>query len=252
MIRRFNYTGRKKIPRSSVQITVFGSGEERAFDAHLSLVDLRLPAEAAVFVEAYHRSAYRRYDFGTVTNQTPPRDRRLAGIPSQNPLFRVKVVVQTDGLGRIVAAAEKIVAEDSDKAGETRQSLLIVEYVDLNDRVWALDLDSDWPRLQLNSRLSGIRDAARGGHEFLALVYPEVLSSVLSRVLTDDNSDPDCDDDDWGTLWLRFACWELGQPRPTALNEQEAAEWVRRAVNAFCSRKRVAEAFGRLLVARGE
>ena len=212
MIRRFNYTGRKKIPRSRVRIRISEDDDRRSFDAELSLDNLDLPREASIFVEAYYRTAYRRFDFGTVADPRPPSDRALDGIPVRNPLFRVKVVHAVGGIARILAAADRVVPEQSDRNEDARQSLLPVEYEDLGDRVWALDLDSDWPRLILNNRFEGIREAARSGTEFLTLVYPEVFRAVLTRALQEGCFDPDSDDEDWGTLWLRFACWELGRP----------------------------------------
>ena len=252
MIRRFNYTSRRKIPRSRVRIRVADDGQRRRFDAEIELDGLGLPQDASLFVEAYHRAAYRRFDFGTVGDPHPPSERWLDGIPVRKPLFRVKVVLLAkDGIARILAAADTVVPEDSDRQEDARQSLLPVEYEDLGDRVWVLDLDSDWPRLRLNERFQGIREAARSGPDFLALVYPEVFRAILERALGEGRFDPDCDDDDWGTLWLRFACRELGRPRPPEASDGEAAERIEEAVNAFCVRAQVVSRFERLLAGRG-
>jgi len=252
MIRRFNYTGRQKIPRSRVRIRVEELGRRRRFDAELALDGLGLPRKASVYVEAYYRAAYRRFDFGTVDDPRPPSVRWLDGIPARKPLFRVKVVLAEDGIARILAAADRIVPEDSDRDEDARQSLLPVEYEDLGGRVWALDLDSDWPRLRLNKRFEGIREAARSSPEFLSLVYPEVFRAILERALKEGRFDPDCDDDDWGTLWLRFACQELGCPHPPEDSEEESAEWIEGAVNQFCVHVRTASHFERLLAERGD
>jgi len=253
MIRRFNYTGRRKIPRSRVRIRVAEEGQRRRFDAEIDLDGLGLPQEASLFVEAYHRAAYRRFDFGTVGEPRPPTNRWLDGIPlRRKPLFRVKVVRVERGIARILAAAEKVVPEDTDRGGDARQSLLPVEYEDLGDRIWVLDLDSEWPRLCLHKRFEGIREAARSGPEFLTLVYPEVFRAILARALQEGRFDPDCDDDDWGTLWLRFACRELGRPRPPENGtDGEIADWIEGAVNAFCVRVQATSHFERMLVARG-
>jgi hypothetical protein len=192
-----------------------------------------------------------RFDFGTVGDPRPPLARWLDGIPVRKPLFRVKVVLAEDGIARIVAAADKVVPEDSDRDEDARQSLLLVEYEDLGDRIWALDLDSDWPRLRLNKRFEGIREAARSGPEFLTLVYPEIFRAILERGLKEERFDPDCDDD-WGTLWLRFACRELGRPRPPEESNAETAEWIDEAVNAFCVHAQTASHFERLLAERGD
>lgn len=252
MIRRFNYTGRRRIPRSRVKIRVTGGVRRRRFDAELALEGLGLPCDARLFIEAYHRAAYRRFAFGTVGDPHPPTERWLDGIPVQNPLFRVKVVRVEKGLARIVAAADRVVPEDVDRGEEARQSLLPVEYEDLGDRVWALDLESDWPRLRLNHRFEGIREAARSGPEFVTLVYPEVFRAILARAVSEGRFDPDNDDDDWGTLWLRFACRELGRPRPPEELDGDAEEWIEEAVNAFCARFQVTSHFERLLLARGD
>jgi hypothetical protein len=256
VIRRFNYTGRRKITRSRVQIVVHDDPGQRTFDAHLKLTGLDLPPEAAVFVEAYHRAAYRRWDFGTVVHLTPPPDRTLDGIPTASPLFRVKVVQRHEETGRILAAAERIVPVRADQADQERQSLLPVEYQDLGERIWALDLDGDWPRLILNQRYEGLRDLARSGPEFLALVYPEVLRAVLARILEDPDLDPDGEDDDWPTLWVRFVTGELGcGPPPGSSLEGEAREpdptgWIDEAVTRFCVRMQVGREFARHLAGR--
>jgi hypothetical protein len=251
MIRHFNYTGRRKIPRSCVRIRVAEENERRRFDAEFSLDGLGLPPEASLYVEAYYRAAYRRFNFGTVGDPRPPSERWLDMIPVRKPLFRVKVVLVEDGIARIVAAAHKVVPEESDRDEDARQSLLPVEYEDLGDRIWALDLDSDWPRLRLNKRFEGIREAARSGPEFLTLVYPDIFRAILERALKEGRFDPDDDDDDWGTLWLRFACRELGRPRPPEERDGGVSEWIDGAVNAFCVRAQTASHFKRLLDERG-
>lgn len=252
MIRRFNYTGRRRIPRSRVRIRIADDGPRRRFDAELALEGLGIAEDARVFVEAYFRATYRRFDFGTVSAPSAPSARWLDGIPVRKPLFRVKAVSVADGVARILAAADKVVPEDGDRGDDARQSLLPVDYEDLGDRIWALDFDSDWPRLCLNKRFGGIREAARSGLEFLTLVYPDVFRAILERALQEDRFDPDCDDDDWGTLWLRFACRNLGRPRPPLEPGGERDDWIEEAVNAFCARSRVPSSFERLLAERDD
>ncbi len=248
MIRRINFTGRRRIAGQRVRIRVRQDGEDRCFDAEIDLDGLDLPGDAAVYVEAYHRSAYRRFDFGTVRRLRAPSERTLAGIEVRNPLFRLKVVLRRGDAGRILAAADRVIPEPGEAEDEGRHSLLPVEYGDLGDRVWALDLDADWPRLYLNERIDGIREAARSGREFVTLVYPEVLRAVLTRILSDGNADPDLDDDDWRTLWLRFACRELGRPRPPGDEySDDARAWVDEAVDSFCARMDARGTFSAML-----
>ena len=237
MIRKFNYTGRKSIRRSAVRIELLrDSDHRRYFSASVSLDGLSLPPNGRVYVEAYHRSGYQRFDFGTVADPAMPADRRLTRFAEAVvPLFRVKVVDRSETHGRILAAVDKIrpkTAEDEPAGG---QSLLFVEYDDLGDVVWALDLESDWPVLRLNKRAEEISLIASADQRFLSLVYPEVVRQILRRiVIEDDHLDPLCDDD-WPSLWLQMACRVLGVPEPPSGTETEKAAWVERAVEAFGS-----------------
>jgi hypothetical protein len=121
---------------------------------------------------------------------------------------------------------------------QNRHSLLPVDFVDLGERAWRLDL-SDSPVLELNNRIESIAEAARSSGSFLGLVYPEVLRRVLQRIVVEDQeTDPNADEDDWRTQWLRFACAAPGIEPPPADASADAAtdreEWVEAAVRAFC------------------
>ena len=114
MIRKFNYTGRKKIKRSNVRIDLMrDSNGQRFFRSGFQLDDLELPASAHVYVEAYHRSGYQRFDFGSVGDRKTPTDRMLKNISdSATPLFRVKVVDRSTAHGRILASVDKVRPEN--------------------------------------------------------------------------------------------------------------------------------------------
>ncbi|RPH52811.1 MAG: hypothetical protein EHM85_01540 [Desulfobacteraceae bacterium] len=247
MIRKFNYTGRKKIKRGNVHVDILRDTEGiRFFNASVSLDDINLPSGASVYFEAYHRVAYRRFDFGTVGERRVPEDRYLKNIPeSVVPLFRVKVVDRTAAHGRILAAVDKIRPESIDRQPSGSQSLLYVEYGDLGQRIWELDLDGDWPVLRLNRQAADIGLVASGDDRFMALVYPEILRQILFRIIvTDEHTDPDCDDD-WPSLWLKHACNLTGSPEPPSGDEEDRKEWIEKAVNAFCESNMIMERFNK-------
>jgi len=245
LIRKLNYTGRKRIKRSQVRIDLRRNGEgKRLFDIRLSLEDLDLAPDARVFVEAYHRSAYQRFDFGTVGAPKVPSDRYLGRFrASALPLFRVKVVDRSTSHGIILAALDKIRAETVEAAAAGSRSLLFVEYDDLGSRVWELDLEGDWPVLRLNRDAEEIGLIAGGDGRFAALVYPQVFRQILTRVLIEDeHTDPGCDDD-WPSLWLKLGCLLPGVGPPPPMGKSEQAAWIDRAVDAFCTRASMLEKF---------
>lgn len=236
MIRKFNYTGRKKIKRSHVRIDLFRDNDGlRHFNIALRLDGLVLPDTAHIYVEAYHRSGYQRFDLGTIADRVMPSDRalrRFSGLAV--PLFRVKVVDRRAAHGRILAAVDKIRPEKVDDNPVGSQSLLYVEFDDLGNRIWQLDLDGDWPVLRLNQHAEGIALIAGSETKFLSLVYPEVYRQILSRILIDDeHNDPDCDDD-WQSLWLKHARNLLGTSPPPGLKSEQNI-WIEKAVDQFCA-----------------
>ena len=122
-----------------------------------------------------------------------------------------------------------------------KQSLLPVEFRDLGERIWRLDV-SDWPVLELNQRVADLGEIARSGESFLALVYPEVVRRILHEaIVVEEQTDPGRRvrlDEPVAALRLQPA-GRRGAPERTigvAAEEAraEAEEWIERAVQAFC------------------
>lgn len=245
MIRKFNYTNRKNIKRSEVCIDLLRDDDgRRYFNIHLQLDNLSLPQNARVYIEAYHRTGYRRYDFGTVGTPAIPTDRSLTGFSeSAIPIFRVKVVDKTSNHGRILASVDKIRPEKADHPAAGSQSLLFVEYGDLGSTIWQLDLEGDWPVLKLNHTADRPSRIDGSDNHFLPLVYPEVLRQILTRILIEnEHTDPDCDDD-WPSLWLKLACSLPGMSAPHRLSKAGRQAWIDKAIEAFCARSGLLERF---------
>jgi hypothetical protein len=254
MIRRLNFTGRQKISRWRVTVRLLPSdtGSARRFDVLLNLAGMSLPGEARVFVEAYHRNTSMRFAFGRVEQMAPPDQTVLSEIdPDIRPLFRVKVVEASTSHARILAVADKILPIDLGAEPDQRSSILPVEYVDLGQRIWHLDMERDWPTLCLNKQVPDIRDIARSDSAFLALVYPEVVRRILQEIVSEDAADEGLDEDDWPGLWLRYIherCPGLGAPPMGHGDEamQGKLEWVASAVEGFSASCRTLERFAAL------
>lgn len=248
MIRKINFTGRKKIKRTSVRVDILRDAEgRRFFNLHLDLSDLRLPSNAHIYAEAYHRTGYQRYDFGILSKQKNPDERHLSRFSdSIIPLFRVKVVDRTSSHGRILAALDKIRPESVDNEPAGSHSLLFVEYDDLGNKIWQLDLDGDWPVLKLNQKVDEISLVASSDPHFFALVYPEVFRQILTKIiLEDEHTDPDCDDD-WPSLWLKLACQLPDMADPPALKAEQDI-WIDNATEAFSAKFDVLAKFNQAL-----
>ena len=165
-----------------------------------------------------------------------PEDRRLSRFSDATvPLFRVKVVDRRSAHGRILASLDKIRPESVDSLPAGSDALLFVEYDDLGNHIWQLDLEGDWPVLRLNQMVEEVSLVASTNAEFFALVYPEVFRQVLTRILvTEEHTDPDCDDD-----WPQLVAEARGRPArgghpPAAKSEHPA--WIDAATEAFAAK----------------
>ncbi len=250
MIRRLNYTGRKRIPRSRITIRLVPAVDTLyAFTAEFDLSGFKFRNDANVFIEAYNVASYMRFPFGTVAQRRDPKDTRLADItPRPLPKFRLKVVDQSKRHGLLLGVADKLIPLRPEEDLANKQSLLPVNFCDLGDQVWRLELSDSWPELQLNKYIDGIGEVARSGESFLGLVYPEIVRRILRQVvIEEDQTDPYFDDDEWTSLWLRYVCSLPGVNEPPSGASEEARarriDWIEDTVQAFCRTRQARQRF---------
>ncbi len=240
MIRRLNYTGRRRIPRENIRIAIYRNGEIEEFDARITCAGLGLPAGARIFVEAYHKSDWMRFDFGTVGQGTIPRDRRLTAFyRGARVLFRVKAVAANGESGRILAEADRIIplAPESDR---DRDPLLPVRVVDgLGHQLWRVAWEGG-PVLELNRQEPEAKRLLTSDPRFKWLILPPILRAVLVRVLAEE-----VDEEDEagaavgeGRRWLDFALslYPVEPPKPEDRDMELIENWADEVVAAFCSR----------------
>jgi hypothetical protein len=237
MLRKLNFTERTKIPRAAVQIALRRENDGvLAFDPVLDLSAVSAPATARVYIEAHYRASYMRFDCGRIDDIALPENRRLADIDSDSVVrFRVKVV---DG-HRIIAAADDITVSASPSDNGSRVSLLPVNFRDLADVPWRVEIEAAGPVLELNNRVDGIERLARHDPAFFALVYPAAVREVLTHILVIEDYEPAEEADEWWSLWMRWARELIDAAVPEDRDERGA--WIDDVVTAFCARHRVLE-----------
>lgn len=232
-IRRFNYTGRKRIKREDAIIRLLVDGDPPSFDARLSLSHYDLPADSHVYIEAYRQTQVRRYRFGRVSLPRPEEPTYLAGLPDPGTLlFRVKIVDAYHNVGRLLAEADRIPLMDADGGKQT--SLLRVREQDLGGELWRLDFPDDVPLLLLEKRY-GPHHLLLSSPHFRWLVLPEILRQLLDRALAVDWDDEEEEGTSWEAQIVRHAVALAGsEPPEDEQDEDGRANWVVSAVKAFC------------------
>ncbi len=242
MKRRFNYTGRGRIPREKVVINLSKKDKEiESFKATIGIDDLKLPPQAKVYVEAYHKTELKRFDFGTVGQIMPPVDMGLSSLEyRENLKFRVLIVDESGKHGRIIADADKIKAD----ADTNKKAILPIEFRDLGQQIWQVDYaDDECPILLVNKNIPNIENIAKSEPSFIMYVYPAVIREILSHMIFVEGVDSvDEPSEDWHNDWLDFANRVLlVEEMPSSLDpegddfdDSEAISWINRVVEEFC------------------
>jgi hypothetical protein len=236
MLRKLNFTERVKIPRSSVHVTLRRDETGTlVFDPQLSLDLPGVVPAARVFIEAYYRTSFMRFDCGSVDAFAPPEDRRLTELDRTSLVrFRVKIVDNAEDGHRIIAVADDLVVSEELPHAAGRVPLLPVNFSDsLGQQAWRIAFEASGPVLELNNRIVNVKDVAKQDAAFFALVYPAAVRAVLTQILLVDAHEAHEEGDEWWHLWLRWAMRYSSSTLPHAA--EEAAFWIDDVVAGFCN-----------------
>jgi hypothetical protein len=244
MIRRLNYTGKLRIRRNDVRVSLKETDGVISFDADLSgLAEYELPSDASVFVEAYRQTAWMRFPFGRVDAINPPADRTLSEFDTpEGILFRVKVTPNGE-IHKLIAEADRIPLVKTEQDDANKTPLLPVKPQKLGDEVFRVDFSGTKPLLLINSELGDWRSIAKSP-AFAAFAYPAILREILVRVLVVDEHDDDANLDDWRSQWVCFSklfCGLGDLSAPEAIDDR--FYWIDSAIAAFAKRKQTKEQF---------
>jgi hypothetical protein len=227
----------------------------RSFNVKISLDGFDFSPSAKIYIEAYHKTEVKRYNFGTVENIIPPRDTGLAGLAyPENLKFRILVVDESGQHGLILARADGIKpVSDLDT-----KSILPVDFVDIGQQIWRLDFTGDGgaPILTINKKIPGIELIAKSEPQFIMYVYPAVIREVLTYMIFVEGVDSPIDPPvEWHREWIEFSRRILpGEGPPESLNPEDddfdrdaATEWINKIVEEFSASRNEWREFMRLM-----
>jgi len=230
MLRKLNFTERAKIPRSDIRITLRHDEDGvLVFDPQISFESIGVAPSSRVFIEAYYRTSFMRFDCGSVEAFRVPADRRLTEIDGTSVVrFRIKLVDDH----RIVAVADDLVVSGEKSQTSGRVPLLPVNFTDaLEQQAWRVAFEPSGPVLELNNRIPDVKDVAKNDALFFALVYPAAVRQVLTQILLVDEHEAHEDGEEWWSLWLQ---WAARYASPLPRDAEDARFWIEEVIAAFC------------------
>jgi hypothetical protein len=159
-----------------------------------------------------------------------------------------------DASGQIIAEADQVKPKSPDDT-KNRDPLLPVRTVgNMEDQIWRLSWSAG-PVLELNNKEPEIKALITADARFKTLVLPQVLRSVLIRILSEDmDGDTETEEGRVATRWLEFA-ENLYPSTPPQAGERDYTgieSWADAVVSAFCRRNRVLETWQNSLQAKQE
>ncbi len=236
MIRKYNYTGRKKIPVSLTEFNLLNLDGQPYFNANLKIANLGFPNHAKIYVEAYFNTSSLRFDYGTIEDIRQPLKTFIDELPNASEVkFRVKIVDESEDHGKILGKADRIKPLNKLDDGN-RESILPVQFDNLQNQVWKVVFDEygiSGPVLVFNheANVPGISEKIKKNFYFIALIYPIAIRIILDKIKLNE-----VDEDDWSGKWIHFAESILGVINTPKSEEPASAkeEWIDQVIESFC------------------
>jgi hypothetical protein len=248
-IRRINFTGRKSINKKDFKIAVFPSRNGvPEFDASINLEHYKFPSDASVVIEAYRETTWMRFECGTINKLQIPNNRLLSEFETEQGIkFRIKVISHTYPSGVLLGEADQIKPKSPDSDEDKTPLLPVLPNEDLDQNLYKLDFEFG-PKLLINPIVGNWRSFAVEP-SFIALVLPNILREILTRVIISENHLDMEDISDWRTHWLLMAVNLPGIKSLSSdsdIDQQE--EWIDEVISAFCRYNRIADKFSEVWI----
>ena len=244
MIRRYNYTGRKKLLPQNISISETKKEGKKFIEIKCDLKDLDFPDEAKIFVEPYFKSSFIRFDCGSVARFQPPSNTDVSDLPTTDQLrYRIKIVDTSNKHGLIIGLAD--IQGTLVNASDTgRQPILPVDFTDLGKRIWTLDFRSTGPVLAVNSSIENIREKVKSDDIFFSLVYPEIIKRIAVEITKTDGFFED-DLTGWQAEWVKFFRQILFQTQVLSSDAGDDVidDWCNDMSDAFARKYNVIERY---------
>ena len=243
-MRKFNYTNRQRIDRSEYILSItHGTDQNNSyfdFEINKSMADSFNP-ESKLVIEAYYRTTYMRFEYGTIGTIKVPPQRYLTAFSDPNLIrFRVKVINQNgmiEGLANLVKPDS-----DDDKNEKHKESILDVANQNLDGAIWEMEFNDDLnPIILIDSDLDKL--LLNYDVELKASIVPHAFQQILTEIIffSSDDFDFTTDnlDNDWRSRWWLY-CEDLDRKLTSEeldeMDEVEKKDWIDETVACF-SRK---------------
>ena len=228
-MKRFNYTGRKKILSEDVSVHLHdGTGENiPIIDVSVNLKDYELPDNSEVYLEVQRLTRFMRIHLSNMTDIIQKNNLLLDEFHDAEGIkFRI-IVVDIES-GKLLATAERVkFYEKNEQLNNNQKSILLVRSTDLSNTglLWRIDYDDEDAILKIEKDL-GNREQVVRSQTFKGFVLPSAMRQILSKIITEDWDEELSEPQELSTKWLLFVK-QMGLRLPQKnLEFHEYEEWL--------------------------
>ena len=227
-VANLNFTSRKRIERSHIRISGSTAGTQGYFILdRFDVSEYKFPHDAQVVVESWTgKYGFQRFEIGRLDRLDFAKQNAFAANDLPNATFRIKVVAAGSS-GKILGDADNIPVE----IGGKPPSILPIDPVDLDNRVWWLEIDEETgPVLQMNQRLPDYQQIARDT-EFRATIMPSVVYQIALWVASSMSSG---EADEKVRRWAKALTFPGVDPSKVNVEDEDSRQdFAVRAAKAF-------------------
>lgn len=250
MIININFTGKQKIEKERVEISIRTSGDRKWFSANLDIGDFGFPDDALVLIEAGYQGLKQVFDFNVVGNICQPENTEITDI-SNTEWFHFDLFVLEKSTGLILGRSERIMV-GSENVPTDRLPILAVNFVEMENEFWRVNFNSSddgRPIIEINKTLSNITSMAQSSIAFKCLVYTAAVRIILREYIRQISIEDEEDEWSWTKQWSDFISKTLNiknRPEPNddpGILNDEQENWITDCVNEFSKKFSLVEQF---------
>lgn len=209
-MKRFNYTGRKKILREDISIRLHGDFDAKpVVDVAVDLKDYDFPDGAEIYLESQHKTRFMRLLIGGgEAMSVQSHSLELKEFDDADGLsFRIKVVAPDRG--QLLGIAENIKPYNKDEElDDNQRGILPVRSADLSQAgvLWRIDYGDEEAVLEIEKELGG-KDQVVRSLLFKGFILPAAMRQILAKIVaaTEGWDDSLSDPQELSTRWLMFS-----------------------------------------------
>ncbi len=234
MRKRIRLTGRRQLPRSSVNAKVVEIGSKKLVALTLAQPELfrRLPKTARVKLRLFENKISETLLFGSLEAPQATCELKNGGFSAPSCQLRI-VESDPERMGLLLASTDtwtlRANADDGDASSE---GILMFQPFDIAPRSWKLSIrDDDHPVVYIDRRIPEPRTWVRNDPVFISCVLPAIIREVFEDILSTDMPP----ENGWMKDWVDWADRLMpGGTPPYSDSRQRKQTWIDDLLDAFC------------------